>query len=221
MTSRIHKPNNKQTTSRNMNALSPLKCVVVGDGAAGKTSLLVRYTTDRFYQEYNPTVFDNYSALTMIDKRTYSLSLWDTAGQEDYDALRPLSYPQTDVFIVCYSTVWPGSFRNVSERWLPELQKYAPNAPVILVGLKADAREDAEVVQMLRQRGLAPVTRDEGAQLATKINAKAFVECSALTGRGIRDAFESAVRATHVSPSSNKKKSKNPFAALRRKIRKH
>jgi small GTP-binding protein len=204
-----------------MQGVKALKCVVVGDGAAGKTSLLVRYTTDKFLYDYSPTVFDNYSALSMIDSTPYSLSLWDTAGQEEYDALRPLSYPQTDVFMVCYSTVWPASLTNVTERWLPELRKYAPNTPVVLVGLKADARDDAPIIQMLAQRALSPVTREQGAQVAGSIGAKAFLECSALTGRGVRDAFESAVRATYRAESSKKKKSNNPFAALRRKIRKH
>ena len=58
-------------------------------------------------------VFDNYSASVMIDGKTISLGLWDTAGQEDYDRLRPLSYPQTDVFLVCFSLVSPPSYENV------------------------------------------------------------------------------------------------------------
>lgn len=49
----------------------------------------------------------------MVDGRPISLGLWDTAGQEDYDRLRPLSYPQTDVFLICFSVVSPPSFDNV------------------------------------------------------------------------------------------------------------
>lgn len=55
----------------------------------------------------------------MVDGRPISLGLWDTAGQEDYDRLRPLSYPQTDVFLICFSIVSPPSFDNVKAKVLP------------------------------------------------------------------------------------------------------
>ncbi len=79
----------------------------VGDGDVGKTSLLYAYTQRTFTSEYVPTIFDNLSVMTTIDNQGIQLSLWDTAGQDDYDRLRPLSYPQTNVFILCYSVVSP------------------------------------------------------------------------------------------------------------------
>lgn len=78
--------------------------------------------------------FDNYSAPMQVDGIQVSLGLWDTAGQEDYDRLRPLSYPQTDVFLICFSIASPSSFENVTSKWYPEIKHHCPDAPIILVG---------------------------------------------------------------------------------------
>ena len=76
-----------------------LKIVAVGDGAVGKTSLLMSYSNNRFPRDYVPTVFDNYSREVLVDNQEVQMNLWDTAGQEHYDRLRPLAYPNTDVFL--------------------------------------------------------------------------------------------------------------------------
>jgi Ras-related C3 botulinum toxin substrate 1 len=84
--------------------------------------MLMTYTSDAFPGEYVPTVFDNYSTQVVTDDgRPVTLGLWDTAGQEDYDRLRPLSYPQTDVFLICFAVVSPSSYDNINQRWLPEV----------------------------------------------------------------------------------------------------
>ncbi|KAK6020251.1 Ras family protein, partial [Ostertagia ostertagi] len=114
--------------------MQTIKCVVVGDGAVGKTCLLISYTTNKFPSEYVPTVFDNYAVTVMIGGEPYTLGLFDTAGQEDYDRLRPLSYPQTDVFLVCFSVVAPASFENVREKWVPEIAHHCSKTPFLLVG---------------------------------------------------------------------------------------
>lgn len=121
--------------------------------------------------------------------------LWDTAGQEDYDRLRPLSYPQTDVFLICFSLVSPPSFENVRTKWWPEISHHAPNIPMILVGTKLDLREDPETISKLRERRMAPISYQNGNAMARDIGATKYLECSALTQKGLKGVFDEAIRS--------------------------
>lgn len=172
------------------------KLVVVGDGECGKTCLLIVFSKDEFPEEYVPTIFENYVADIEVNGRPVELALWDTAGQEDYDRLRPLSYPDTDVLLICFSIANPDSLSNVTEKWMPEITHFCPKVPFILVGTKKDLRTDPAVLEDLCERKLKPVTYDLGLQTANFIQAKAYLECSSRTREGVREVFESAALAT-------------------------
>ena len=117
--------------------------VIVGDGAIGKTCILVSYVENKFPKDYEPTVFDNLTTTIKIDGKIINLGLWDTAGQEEFGRLRPLAYPGTDVFLIAFSVVEPTSFTNARKKWYPEIQAVVPEAVKIFVGNKIDLRESA------------------------------------------------------------------------------
>eukprot|EP00735_Rhodelphis_limneticus_P006963 TRINITY_DN1943_c0_g1::TRINITY_DN1943_c0_g1_i1::g.23113::m.23113 TRINITY_DN1943_c0_g1::TRINITY_DN1943_c0_g1_i1::g.23113 ORF type:complete len:198 (+),score=57.52,sp/Q9TU25/RAC2_BOVIN/64.95/7e-93,Ras/PF00071.17/2.1e-52,Miro/PF08477.8/4.3e-16,Arf/PF00025.16/4.1e-09 TRINITY_DN1943_c0_g1_i1:175-768(+) len=196
-----------------MYPLRSIKCVVTGDGAVGKTCILMCYTTNSFPHEYIPTVFDNYACNVMVDSKPINLTLWDTAGQDDYDRLRPLSYPSTDVFLVCYSVVSPTSYANVKEKWIRELRHHCPNVPVVLVATKSDLRDDPDTLAEMKKRNLKPVTLDQGKLLQKEIGAVYFRECSARTASGLKEVFDDAIRAV-MQPESSKPEKQRRFCTI-------
>jgi len=175
-----------------------LKCVVVGDGAVGKTSLLISYTRNAFPEEYVPTVFDNYTADVLFNGKPVSLGLWDTAGQEDYDKLRPLSYPMTDVFLVCFSIISKTSFENITHKWIEELKVHEPDTPIVLCGLKSDLRHDSnnnclDAKWEEVSKASTQVSKASAKALAKELGAP-YRECSALTQEGLKNVFEEVIR---------------------------
>ena len=137
----------------------------------------------------------------------YTLALWDTAGQPDYQKLRVLSYPGAQVFILCFSICdWP-SFENVSTIWYPEICMHCPNAAILLLGTKLDLREDLSTIERLAASNLQSITFEQGLQKSRKIKAVQYLECSALTQQGLLDVFKQvAICATGRSTERKKKK---------------
>ncbi|KAL8589843.1 Rho GTPase [Nucella lapillus] len=172
-----------------------IKCVVVGDGAVGKTCMLMSYATNKFPTEYVPTVFDNYSVRVSIKDTPYQLGLFDTAGQEEYSTLRTLSYPETSVFLTAFSVVMPASLKNLEHKWVPEIRHSAPKVPFLLVGTQMDLREDEQVQLKLAKRRQKPVTTEEGERFARRLGAHNYAECSALTREGLKNVFDEAMLA--------------------------
>ncbi|BFU23495.1 Rho family GTPase [Entamoeba histolytica] len=165
------------------NGKKALKIVVVGDGAVGKTCLLLAFSKGEIPTAYVPTVFENFSHVMKYKNEEFILHLWDTAGQEEYDRLRPLSYADSDVVLLCFAVNNRTSFDNISTKWEPEIKHYIDTAKTVLVGLKVDLRKD----------GSDDVTKQEGDDLCQKLGCVAYIEASSVAKIGLNEVFEKSV----------------------------
>lgn len=117
------------------------------------------------------------------------LTVQDTPGQEEYGRLRTMHYTDTDVVLICFSIDSHSTLEDVQANWVPEVNDFCPNAPIVLVGIKKDTRNDP--YEMKRKL----VTSQEGQLMAEQIHAFAYIECSAKTKEGVGEVFETATRA--------------------------
>ncbi|PHH84320.1 hypothetical protein CDD83_2123 [Cordyceps sp. RAO-2017] len=177
------------------------KLVLLGDGACGKTSLLNVFTRGYFPTVYEPTVFENYVHDIFVDNVHIELSLWDTAGQEEFDRLRSLSYDDTDLIMLCYSVDSKDSLENVESKWVGEIADNCPGVKLVLVALKCDLREQGDDDEAdgsgeggeHREKG-PMINYDQGLEVARRIGATRYLECSAMKNRGVNEAFTEAAR---------------------------
>jgi small GTP-binding protein len=159
--------------------MQSIKIVVVGDGAVGKTSFLISFTMMAFPTEYVPTTFDNFNAVYEFEGAQIFLGLWDTAGQAEFEKMRPMSYKESDVYLLFFSVVNPTSLENIKLRWVEEIRFHSPTAPLFLVGTQTDSREDEEIILDLQSKGKEPVSAREAQEVAREIGAVSYFEISA------------------------------------------
>ncbi|KAG8514965.1 Rho-related GTP-binding protein RhoF, partial [Galemys pyrenaicus] len=171
-----------------------LKIVIVGDGGCGKTSLLMVYSKGSFPEHYAPSVFERYTTTVTVGSKEVTLHLYDTAGQEDYDRLRPLSYQNTHLVLICYDVMNPTSFDNVLVKWFPEVTHFCRGIPKVLIGCKTDLRKDKEQLRKLRAAQLEPITYTQGENASEQIRAARYLECSAKFRENVEDVFREAAK---------------------------
>ncbi|MCJ1474543.1 Rho GTPase [Lambiella insularis] len=197
------------------------KLVLLGDGACGKTSLLNVFTRGYFPTVYEPTVFENYVHDIFVDNVHIELSLWDTAGQEEFDRLRSLSYDDTHTIMLCFSVDSKDSLENVESKWVGEIAENCQGVKLVLVALKCDLREKhsdeddeaGDSAQAQSKEGREFIDYKQGLEVARRIQALRYLgknreiseasrvvgltyasECSAKRNRGVNEAFTEAAR---------------------------
>lgn len=169
------------------------KIVVVGDCQCGKTTLIHRYVHSKFLESYTPTGFDTYSgSYNVSDTYTIHMSIWDTSGDAGYDRVRPLSYSDAELVIICFSISSPESMENVVSKWHQEVREHCPTQPIMLVGCKADIRTEAKHLPAGVPRPNL-VSYDQGLKTAKHIGALVYSETSSKTSqRSVNDVMEVA-----------------------------
>ena len=115
--------------------------------------------------------------------------------------------------MICFSLTSPASFENVRAKWFPEVNHHCPNAPVVLVGTKLDLREDKETIEKLKEKKLSPITATNALQMSKEIGAVKYLECSALTQKGLKQVFDEAIRAV-LCPKKPARKAKKGCTLL-------
>jgi len=173
-----------------------LKLCVLGDGAVGKTSLIIRHVDKRFVTEYKPTIGFDIALKTMkIQEEGISaeLLIWDIAGQAIFEKIREEYLQGTNAAMIIFDLTRQETYDHVKD-WLRELNTYAGKVPFVLVGNKADLASKK-------------VISDEvGKKYAKTLGAIDYIETSAKTGQKVEDAFEKIIK--NVIETLSKKKEK-------------
>ncbi|KAJ7950709.1 Rac-like GTP-binding protein [Quillaja saponaria] len=105
--------------------------------------------------------------------------------------MRPVFYRGTDVFLLTFSLIDRHSFENIRRKWMPEIKRYEPSAPIVLVGTKQDLRNSKQY--LLDHPEACTISKKEGKKLKKEIGAAAYIECSSETNKNVSAVFDAAI----------------------------
>jgi small GTP-binding protein len=171
-----------------------IKVMFIGDHDTGKTCNLISYCTNSFTEENDIDLYENSNKNIKINSKDYSVYLRDTYPDPNYDHRRLLSYPDTDVFVICYDVQNESSLENIKSKWIPEISYHCPNTPYLIVANKIDLRENDDLIQILKEKERTMVTYETGYNFAIKNGSKYYCECSAKTQEGLKNVYETIIK---------------------------
>ncbi|KAG8772728.1 GTP-binding protein Rho1 [Serendipita sp. 397] len=169
-----------------------------------------------FHVYHIPMYQSNYTEEVEVDGKRLELLLQDNPGIEEWNDLRPLTYPNTNVFLLCFSIDQPTSLNNVKAKWLPEILHFSSGiqVPYILVGCRTDLRPSYPTPATLQQTGSNFVTPEDGEAAARSIGALMYLECFARTGSGVSEVYHNAARTALLHPTPKRKEAKEGCIAI-------
>ncbi|XP_068937476.1 rho-related GTP-binding protein RhoF isoform X1 [Petaurus breviceps papuanus] len=144
----------------------------------------------------------------------HSTEIAVSKGQEDYDRLRPLSYQNTHLVLVCYDVMNPTSYDNVLIKWYPEVTHFCHGTPMVLIGCKTDLRKDKEQLRKLRAADLEPITYAQGESACQQMKAALYLECSAKFRENVEDVFREATKVALSALKKAQRKKKRHICLL-------
>ncbi|KAI8588077.1 Rho family GTPase, partial [Geranomyces variabilis] len=162
------------------------KIALIGNEAVGKTALVRVLLGLSFPTTHSATFEDEFR----WPAAPTPLVIFDMAGAAAYDRLRPFSYPGIPAFLICFAVDERRSFRDVEDKWVPELQYYVPGVRIHLAALKTDLRDDPETAARMLGNAEEAVSEVEGREMAARIGAVGYCECSALRNEAVRELIE-------------------------------
>ena len=180
-----------------MNEVSRTQIFMLGDQCVGKTAIWYAYENGGFYNLNEGTFglfHHNFSETNIISGKEYKLTVYEGSGCTRFEGIRSARYKFVDVFIIVFAVNSLQSYQNAINIWIPEMKRYCPTTPLILVGNKTDLRDDEK-----SSRAKEMITTEMGKQLAKKINADKYLECSCKHLTGIENVIQEAVLATNYA----------------------
>jgi len=170
--------------------------VMLGMGGVGKSALVIQFVQDKFIKVYDPTIEDSYRKQVVVDNKVCMLNIWDTAGQEEFEALQDGYIRQADGFVLVYSITDRKTFEKIESLFIKILRvKCSDGEPVVIVGNKSDLEDSREVSSLEEQ------------QLASKLQCE-FMETSAATKSNVENAYATVVRSIRAARTKTKPKGK-------------